>query len=92
MHNSRAIGRGYESANGFVVMKGTKISEKVTDSFLKRRHNTFLLREELMKQKIINNFIFTIDYEFNSPSMAASIVIGDNANGNLHWKRKNKNN
>ena len=36
-----------------------------------------------------DNLIFEKDYEFSSPSTAASIVMGRNANGLKEWKLKN---
>ncbi len=46
------------------------------------------LRDELEYKKIIVNNEFVKDYEFNSPSAAASIVKGFSANGNITWKNK----
>lgn len=40
-----------------------------------------------MEKGIINeNFEFTKDYIFTSPSLAAAVVLGRNANGRPKWK------
>ena len=42
---------------------------------------------EVVEKDIINSdFIFQSDYLFSSPSLAASIVMGRNANGRTEWK------
>ena len=45
------------------------------------------LRDKLLKDAIINeNYEFVSDYIFTSPSLAAAIVMGRNANGKTEWK------
>lgn len=45
------------------------------------------LRNKLLESKIIdNNFKFTKNHIFTSPSLAAAIVMGRNANGRTEWK------
>jgi len=47
-------------------------------------------RENLISQGILkvenDSLIFTEDTIFNSPSTAASVVMGRNANGLIEWK------
>ena len=44
--------------------------------------------DELRKEGIIINNLFTQDYIFKSPSMAAAVVQGRSANGLRDWKNK----
>lgn len=80
---------GWESASGFVVSKGSKARVKETDTF----PNTLSdLRQELLKEGIIEekgkSFAFTQDYEFTSPSYAATMIRGMRSNGRTAWKNK----
>ena len=44
-----------------------------------------------MNKGIINDaFVFTVDYVFSSPSLAAAVVMGRNANGRTEWKTNDK--
>lgn len=73
-NNRNANAKGYQNENGFVVTKGSIISKNVVDSFLTKGY--FRLREKLIEDKIIVNFVFQKDYQFNSPSAAGSVVLG----------------
>lgn len=80
---------GYETNNGFVVQKGSignTSSTKSMKAFTERKH------AQVTKDKIIvkneNGYRFTQNYEFNSPSEAASIVRGHTVNGLTEWKDK----
>lgn len=83
-----AEARGILVSDGFTVLKGSRISNSTTRSIspsLKK------MRETLIEQNIIDkNFIFTKDKYFTSPSLAAAVVMGRNANGRTEWKNKNK--
>ena len=47
------------------------------------------LRDTLIDKNIIDSGLkFTRDYVFTSPSLAAAIVMGRNANGRTEWKTK----
>lgn len=80
---------GAPSPNGFVVYKGSKAAREVTDgltsSFLNFRNR--LIGERIL---VLNNgdWIFEDDYVFKSPSTAAVIILGRNANGLTEWKTK----
>ncbi len=84
-----ADGQGAPSSDGFVVFKGSKaagiITPSMTPSFVK-------LRERLIEEGILEDsgdyYEFTDDYIFSSPSTAAVIVMGRNANGLTEWKQK----
>jgi hypothetical protein len=82
-----ANARGIPTSSGFVVLKDSEIATSIvnslTDSFRK-------LRIKIIEDGIIieknNKLIFTKDFEFSSPSTAAVMVMGRNANGLTEWK------
>jgi hypothetical protein len=48
------------------------------------------LREDLIKNGVLvssgDQFVFSQDYAFSSPSTAAAVVLGRSANGRIEWK------
>ena len=44
------------------------------------------LRQKLIEEKVIVEFKFVKDYEFNAPSAASSVVLGRASNGKHEWK------
>lgn len=84
-----ADGQGEPTSDGFVVFKGSKsastIVNSMTPSFVK-------FREKLIEEGVLINkteyFEFSEDYIFSSPSTAAVIIMGRNANGLTEWKQK----
>lgn len=70
--------------DGFAVFKESKIAYNTTQSMSESLKK---LRSSLIEKKVINSdFIFTKDYVFTSPSLAAAVVMGRNANGRTEWK------
>ena len=84
-----ADGQGEPTSDGFVVFKGSKaastIVNSMTPSFVKLRQK--LIDEGVLVNKI-EYFEFSDDYIFSSPSTAAVMVMGRNANGLSEWKLK----
>lgn len=79
-----ANARGALSSDGFIVFKGSNIAIDTTQSMSSSLVN---LRQKLIDKGIVNeNFAFTTDYLFTSPSLAAAVVMGRNANGRVEWK------
>jgi len=82
-----ANSKGLPSPNGFIVLKNSEIAVTTVNSMQK---TLIRIREKLMDNDIVSakgeKLIFTQDYEFTSPSTAASIVMGRNANGLVEWK------
>jgi hypothetical protein len=81
-----ADAKGIPTSEGFVVLKGSKIANETTPSlanYIKK------LRDELIEKKIVlqtgEAFELIDDYIFNSPSSAASLVLGRSANGLTEW-------
>lgn len=73
--------------DGFIVIKGSKIAKDTAPSMAS---NLIALRNKLIEKNIINrDFVFASDYMFTSPSLAASVVMGRNANGRTEWKNSN---
>lgn len=84
-----ADGQGEPTSDGFVVFKGSKAASTIVNSmtpgFIKFRQK--LIDEGILINKI-EYFEFSDDYIFSSPSTAAVIVMGRNANGLSEWKLK----
>ena len=85
-----ADGQGEPTSDGFVVFKGSKaastIVNSMTPSFIKFRQK--LIDEGVLIDRL-EYFEFSDDYVFSSPSTAAVIIMGRNANGLSEWKLKN---
>ena len=83
-----ANAKGEPTSDGFVVFKGSKVAISPVPSF----KNFLRLRAELIENDIIikngEYFEFSEDYVFSSPSTAAAIVMGRNANGLSEWRLK----
>lgn len=75
---------GIVVADGFAVLKGSFIATSTVPSM---SANLIQLRNNLIEKEIINaDFQFKKDYIFTSPSLAAAVVLGRNANGRTEWK------
>lgn len=84
-----ADAQGEPTSDGFVVLKGSKVASSIVPSLTQSFKR---LREDLIDKGVIrqNNgtLEFTEDYVFSSPSTAAVMVMGRNANGLTEWKLK----
>lgn len=84
-----ADGQGEQTSDGFVVFKGSKAAGVAVASMTA---NFVTLRQKLIDEGVLINkgeyFEFPDDYIFTSPSTAASMVLGRNANGLVEWKQK----
>jgi hypothetical protein len=76
---------GYSVEGGFVVKEGSRISDSVVEKFHLNYPNAYRLRESLCNEKTIVDGILQLDYEFDSISLAASVVLGRNARGQKEW-------
>ncbi|MEI6821049.1 MAG: GIY-YIG nuclease family protein [Bacteroidota bacterium] len=83
-----ADGQGEPTSDGFVVFKTSKAASTIVNSM---SQNFILLRQKLIDESILIDkgeyYEFTDDYIFSSPSTAAVIVMGRNANGLTEWKK-----
>ena len=88
---SGADGVGEYTTEGFVVLKGSKGRAEVVASIQGTANER--LRNQLMTEGIMaaqgGMLVFTRDYLFSSPSMAAMAVMGRSANGWVEWKATN---
>ena len=79
--------QGELTSDGFVVFKNSKVASTVVNSMTS---NFILFRQKLIDEGVLvekgEYFEFSDDYIFSSPSTAASIVMGRNANGLTEWK------
>jgi hypothetical protein len=80
---------GEYNEDGFVVFKNSVMHRGTTKSI----HNYLISkRHALVKDKVVieqgDHYIFTEDHQFTSPSQAAAVVLGRNANGWMEWKNK----
>ena len=82
-----AESQGELTSDGFVVFKNSKVASTVVNSMTS---NFILFRQKLIDEGVLvekgEYFEFSDDYIFSSPSTAASIVMGRNANGLTEWK------
>jgi len=76
--------KGFISNNGFTVLKDSTINTTTADSFTGLPY--WKLRQKLIEEKVIVDFKFIQDYEFNAPSAASSVVLGRASNGKHEWK------
>src|SRR3989339_404086 len=85
--NVKATGRTAE--NGFIAFKGSEavLSERPS---VKKYPYPSILRSQLISEGVLiqasDKLVFTKDYEFSSPSAAASVIHGGHANGLREWK------
>lgn len=84
--------KGYDSSPGFVVLKGSQASIETAPSMQKYVKYMVTLRQTLLKKGILEKkddcLLLTQDYSFDSPSTAAGVMMGRNANGRIEWKDK----
>ena len=83
---------GQPTPRGFVVFKDSVAIKELRGSVKTWGGWIINLREKLENAKILvadgDHLVFVKDYEFASPSAAASIIRGGNANGMTDWKSK----
>lgn len=84
----RALGR--RTADGFVVFAGSQAVPRVRDGAARHGSIAVRLRDELLSEGVLIDkgeyWEFARSAEFTSPSAAASVIHGGNANGLLAWK------
>ena len=73
---------GYQSPEGFVVLKGSHISPEDDDTIFPA------IRTRRKEVKVDTDWVLQEDVLCRSPSFAAMLVIGKHANGLTSWKTK----
>ena len=90
INSKRDVSASGKFSNGksFLVFKGSKLSNKVDPKFKESANGAFNLRNDLLKREIVNEGrIFAKNYEFNTISQAASVILGGSRNGKKEWKK-----
>lgn len=78
-----------QTSEGFAVIKGSRFADPVANSFppsLNKIRESLLEKELLIRED--GKLILTDNRVFSSPSTAAAIVMGRNANGLTEWKNR----
>lgn len=87
--NRGANAKGEPTTDGFVVFKGSKVATSTVPSITQ---NFLRLRNELIENSVFvqspDGMELSEDYVFTSPSTAAAMVLGRNANGLSEWRLK----
>ncbi len=82
--------RGFESSQGFVVLKDSQAVLTTVPSMKERARGMYDLREELVQNAVLelrgDSYVFNQDYVFSSPSAASSVVLGRASNGRTEWQ------
>lgn len=81
-----ASAKGIPTSEGFVVLKGSQIASSTVPStppVVVRR------RDSILADGSVENLVLVRDVLFSSPSLAAAVVLGRSANGQVEWKLKN---
>ena len=85
-----ATARGRDTAQGFLVIKGSAAAIDEAPSLQKHFPNISQLRQNLLSDGVLireeKSLRFTQDYTFNSPSLASCVVLGSSSNGRTDWK------
>src|SRR5690625_2355187 len=79
-----------QTTDGFAVIKGSRFADPVANSFSPSFNK---IRESLLEKRLLmredGKLILKDNRIFSSPSTAAALVMGRNANGLTEWKNKN---
>jgi hypothetical protein len=80
---------GYRTPGGFLVLKNSEAVAELRPSAAKHAPWMVVQREQLLKTGGLirqgDRLVFMQDTEFSSPSSAAAVVRGGNANGQTEW-------
>lgn len=82
--------QGKRTTDGFVVFAGSQAVSRVRDGAARHGSIAVRLRDELLSDGVLVDkgdfWEFARNAEFTSPSAAASVIHGGNANGLVAWK------
>lgn len=88
---SREVDANAQEIDGeFFVLKGSQVRKDVSQPNYTYMKNS---RPRLFEKGIIDpeNFVFTQDYMFTSPSAASAVILGRASNGRTAWREVNTN-
>ena len=81
---------GNRTETGFIVYRGSQAVLEDIPSAVRKKGGHFIRRKGLVEKAILveeaGHYIFSRDYEFTSPSLAAAAIFGGSANGLTMWK------
>lgn len=80
-----ATASGFPTNEGFVVLSGSRIADAEVPStapVVTRKREALAADQSLQGQSLVKDVLF------NSPSLAAAVVLGRSANGQVEWKLK----
>jgi hypothetical protein len=84
------VATGQDTPQGFVIRTGSFATTEEVPSLKERFPNVCELRADLLKRGVLvaerKGLRFAQDYTFNSPSLAAAVILGRSANGRNDWK------
>ncbi|HAV4999854.1 TPA: GIY-YIG nuclease family protein [Acinetobacter baumannii] len=89
--SSREVNANAQEIDGeFFVLKGSQVRKEVSQPNYTYMKN---LRPTLFEKGIIDpeDFVFTQDYMFTSPSAASAVILGRASNGRTAWREVNTN-
>lgn len=90
LHLKECHAKGFETNTGFTVIKGSVARAKTLGSMKQHVPSYHRLRRELIDERVLEQaekgYRFTADRSFSSPSAAAAVCLGRNANGLTDWK------
>lgn len=84
-NNGILYAKGIVTDEGFVILKGSKLKEGISEGISKSLIN--YCERERSSSDIVNG-VFIENHLCSSPSMAAVLVLGRNSNGYVEWKNK----
>lgn len=83
------VAEGFQSGGKFTVKRNSQANKESTPSISSGFRS---LRMTLVEQGVLvakdNHLSFSQDYTFQSPSTAATVVMGRSANGRIEWRAK----
>ena len=77
-----ATGYYLQDTDEFVVLKGSEFSKTETNSCAASTHS---MRQKLIDEGVVENYIFVKSVKFSSRSTAAQMVYGGSQNGRIMW-------
>ncbi len=83
---------GHRTPDGFLVLKNSEAAHQVRPSVAKHARWMIALREQMLATGRLSarddRLVFTEDVLFSSPSRAAAVIRGGNANGQTEWQNE----
>lgn len=84
-NNNIEYAKGILTDEGFVILKGSKIKNKIANSL---SPSLIKYAERERNSRDIEDNVFVNNHLCSTPSMASVIILGRNSNGYSEWKNK----